>query len=272
MTSSSEPRLRATAEVALTGATTVRDPHRATEVAVVPEDARLLAELIAAGRGGRPWTAADDPGTLARLCDLGLVSLDLGRGAWWRSLVDAIRTGDDRRLRAVRRLQAARVPVPVGAPAVGTAVRVVVVAYGAAAAALTLLALAAGALTGAGPGLLLHAAAAPWIFLLTVAVHEAAHLAAVRRAVRDPRSGAFVHGPWRLAVARPALAGRPLRLVAAAGPVAGTATSAVGGLVGATLGPDAAPLVLTGIVAACYHTANLVPWATDGRHVWTGRE
>ncbi|MBB6334232.1 hypothetical protein HD592_000797 [Schaalia hyovaginalis] len=107
---------------------------------------------------------------------------------------------------------------------------------------------------------------APMCFTASLGVHEFAHLRVLRRILKDNRRGALLVGPLRLAVTRPQLQGRPLRLVALAGPVGG---------IGAGVAIVAIPTpwcTFVGFFSICYHLANAWPWAHDGRHIWTGKE
>ena len=107
---------------------------------------------------------------------------------------------------------------------------------------------------------------APMCFIASLGVHEFAHLRVLRRILKDNRRGALLVGPLRLAVTRPQLQGRPLRLVALAGPAGGIGAGA------AIVAIPTPWCTFVGFFSICYHLANAWPWAHDGRHIWTGRE
>jgi hypothetical protein len=121
-------------------------------------------------------------------------------------------------------------------------------------------------LTGSLPDAVLPALA-PLIFISTFAMHEAAHLAALRRVTGHPGLGALLIGPFTLSVIRPDMSGWALRAVAAAGPIAGVGSGLLGCLM---LSVDPA-CGLAGLFACAVHLANLTPRAPDGHSLWCGR-
>lgn len=107
---------------------------------------------------------------------------------------------------------------------------------------------------------------APMFFTVSLGVHEFAHLGVLRKILKDSRRGALLVGPLRLAVTRPQLRGRSLRLVALAGPAGGI------GVGTAIVAIPTAWCTFVGFFSICYHLANAWPWAHDGRHIWMGKE
>jgi hypothetical protein len=270
---SSDPLVVRTAMLSLPRAGVVHDPHRATDVHVDHDTWQIL---VALARGPVPATSlwpnlADGEGSrqLVTLAQHGLVHLRFPPGSLARHLLGAVRHGSDRELRMLAALGTRRVAIPPGPLALVAAHCLLAVLRTWAFA----LIVGCGALfgsvwtmTGSMPDAVLPAVA-PVLFITTVATHEAAHLAALRRVTQRPGLGALLIGPFALSVIRPDLSGWALRAVAAAGPIAGVGSGLLACLM---LGVD--PMCgLAGLLACALHLANLTPHAPDGHELWRRR-
>lgn len=101
------------------------------------------------------------------------------------------------------------------------------------------------------------AATAVLVFWVSLVAHESAHLVVLRRVERDQLAGAVAHSWTAVWIVAPRLAPARGRIVALAGPAAGSLTAAAAGFVGATAWICAAAVVV--------HLASLLPTAPDGR-------
>lgn len=245
------------------------DAHRNVALSVDGRAGLLLLQLLGSPGGAASWSprhAADDVFALAAA---GLVGVQFGTGAFARVVARTLRSGRDEELRAYRVLASRRLGVPTTVlGVVPRAVTATARAYGVAAVVLAVVLGAVACVVDANMMSVAAAVVTPPLFLVTVAVHECGHLWAARCVCRDPSVGAFVHGPGRLGVVRPALRGRRLRAVAAAGPLAGASAAALLLLAG----PLSPWFLLCAMVGVGYHVAHLVSWSTDGRHLWSGAE
>lgn len=102
----------------------------------------------------------------------------------------------------------------------------------------------------------------------SVASHELAHLAALRLVLADPEVG----GLWRkgggIAVIRPSLDGRRLRIVAAAGPLGGGLA-----VLPMILFEGALPGTTAGLVVSLvFNLMHLLPPTGDGSALWSGSD
>ncbi|WP_432989576.1 hypothetical protein [Dactylosporangium sp. CA-233914] len=216
---------------------------------------------------GRLPLAPADIGPALGLTRLRAVHVRFPPGAPRRAALRALRHGDDAELRMLLDLAIRRVPVPAGAPP--AVARCVAHLLGRAWRTLALLGLPVAAvarLLGGDPAAVLAAALTPAAVAVTLALHEAAHLIALRRRTGHPRTGALLIGPWHLAVIRPDLTGAPLRWVAATGPLTGAAAA----LPLTVAGAWQPWLFAAGIAALAVHLANLWPTSVDGRQLWRG--
>lgn len=105
-------------------------------------------------------------------------------------------------------------------------------------------------------------AAAPALFVVLVAVHEAAHWSAARH-LCGPAAGALLLGPRVCCVVRPPTTLLEARGIALAGPVAGVL--AAGG--SAVVFHGSAVLVTVGVVFVGVNLLGLTPLTSDGRDI-----
>jgi hypothetical protein len=257
----------------LSGPGVVHDPHRAADVHI---DHGAWQILDALANGPAPtasvWPDPTDERAshqLVTLAEHGLVHLCFPPGTLVQQVLHALRRGSDRELRMLAALGTRRVAIPSGSLPLLT-VRCLLVILRAWACALIV---GCGALSGSAwivTGSLWGAvltALAPLLFISTIATHEAAHLAALRRVTGQPGVGALLIGPFALSVIRPDLSGWALRVVAAAGPMAGMGCGLLSCLM-----LDVDPMCgLAGLFACALNLANLTPRAPDGHNLWRGR-
>ncbi|WP_322778233.1 hypothetical protein [Frankia sp. Cas4] len=251
----------------------VIDPHRAMQVRI-ELDAWHTLDLLGSGPkpASRLWheTTADCASAqLVTLAGHGLVHLRFPRGSLARQVLSALRRGTDHELRMLTALSLRRVHVPVCRwPSITARCLLVVLRAWAGVLALAGAAMftTALALTGS-PLRALPPALAPLVLVTTIAVHEAAHLIAVRTVTGNPGCGALLVGLFRLSVIRPELTGRALRIVAAAGPSAGFSC----GLLACPLLAIDPLCGLTALLSCALHLANLTPRAPDGQQLWYQR-
>jgi hypothetical protein len=122
------------------------------------------------------------------------------------------------------------------------------------------LATVAGLLAGDLRTTWLAAAVGVPILIVTLVLHESAHLIVMRSVVGDGRVGAVAHSWTDVWVVGPALTPRGRRITAGVGPLAG-AGSAV-----ALLALGATPWICWLVATA--HISNLLPVFADGRALW----
>jgi hypothetical protein len=184
----------------------VRDPHRATEVHI---DHSAWQILDALAKGPVPTTSLwPDPTDerasyqLVTLAEHGLVHLRFPPGTLTRQLLGALRHGSDRELRVLAALGTRRIAIPPGPLPLVTA-RCLLAILRTWACALTIgcgaLLGSVWAVTGSLPDAVLPALA-PLLFISTIATHEAAHLAMLRRVTGHRGLGALLIGPFALSV------------------------------------------------------------------------
>lgn len=113
-------------------------------------------------------------------------------------------------------------------------------------------------------GVLVFLAMVTW----SVAVHELAHLVALRIVRADPELGGLWRRGFGIAVVRPRLDGGRLRIVAAAGPLGGSLA-----VLPMILFADAVPGATTGLaVSLAFNLMHLLPMTGDGSALWSGSD
>lgn len=247
----------------------MRDRHTGESMPVNDVEWRLLRRF---GAGGAVAESSLDRDEVEAAASLGAEVLEVvaARGAWLRALRRGIVEGRTDELRGLVNAIGVRIELRSDRPLRSLAVCVgwTVRSYWVAVTVAALLSFALAAWTEQGIWGLVAAVLWPVVVCATVAAHEFAHLTALRWVCQDRVLGALWVRPGRVSVIRPRLAGRRLRAVAAAGPLAGLVVAVM-----LLLFTSSVPwLLVAAVVGIGVHFGNLLPFTPDGAHLWTGAD